>query len=126
MCSSWNLRATPSRRDAAVVILKSYDVVFAECSVCDFDDNPAFLGRQPMDLPPPHAKYFPLTERYREYLFAFVHRRGRVSLDEQPPFFAMMMVLQAQSLIWLYINSLEIPFTPLIPSVIFSPWTHRF
>ena len=106
-----------------MVILEPDDVFFAECPVCNLHDDSAFLGGQPVYLFFPDAEYLPFPERYRELLFALVHRGCRISLDKKPPLFAMMVILQAQALFWLYIDSFEVPFAPLIPSVIFAPWS---
>src|SRR3989344_1115620 len=112
---------TPPRRDTAVVILQADNVFFIKRSIGNLDDNAAFLGRQTVDLPLAYAEHFPFAQRYREHLFALADGRGRVAFDKEPPLFAVVVVLQAQTLLRLYINGLKVPLAPLVPSVIFSP-----
>src|SRR3989338_2989875 len=100
-------------RDAAVVVLESDDIGFVECSVGDLHNYAPFVRGEPMDLALTYAEHFPLAQRYREHFFALADSCGRISLHEQPPFFAVMMVLQAQSLLGLHVDGLKIPFAPL-------------
>src|SRR3989344_4631809 len=112
---------TPPRRDTAVVILQADHVVYINLSIRSHHHDAAFLRRQAVDLSLAYADHFPLAQRYREHLFALADGRGRVAFDKEPPLFAVVVVLQAQTLLRLYINGLKIPLAPLVPSVIFSP-----
>src|SRR3989344_5040474 len=71
--------------------------------------------------PPQRGTAVVILQAHDIFFVALVDGCGRITFHKEPPLFAMMVVLQAQSAFRFDVDGLEIPFAPLVPPVIFSP-----
>ena len=81
-----------------MVVFEANNVVLIKISIRDFDDYPTALRGKTMNLLFSDPEHFSFAQRYGEFLLSLTDDRRRVALHEQPPLFAVVMVLEAQSL----------------------------